>query len=111
MKKITWFIALLAIVVGIGTSAYAYQALVGPTGVLLYKSNKTYDGYTLYAPLTSKRTYLIDMQGNIVNTWDSEYYPGLYAELLPNGNLLRAFCEGFQDRSGNNPWDKQKHGQ
>ena len=38
MKRITWFIALLAIVVGFGTSAYAYQALVGPTGVLLYKS-------------------------------------------------------------------------
>lgn len=37
----------------------------------------------------NKTTYLIDMEGNIVHTWDCEYAPGLYAELLPNGNLLR----------------------
>ncbi len=38
MKKITWFIALLVIVVGFGTSAYAYQALVGSDrGVALQK--------------------------------------------------------------------------
>ena len=90
MKRITWFIALLALVAGFGTSAYAYQALVGPTGVLLYKANKAYEGYTLYAPLTSKKTYLIDMEGNIINTWDSEYYPGLYAEFTPQGTMLRA---------------------
>ena len=59
-------------------------------GVALQEQGKAYDGYTLFAPLTSKRTYLIDMEGNIVHTWDSQYYPGLYAELLPNGNLLRA---------------------
>jgi hypothetical protein len=90
MKKVMWFVFLLAAIVGFGTSVSAYQALVGPTGVLIYKKDKVYDGYTLYAPLTSKKTYLIDMEGNIVHTWDSEYYPGLYAELLPNGNLLRA---------------------
>jgi hypothetical protein len=90
MKKITWFIALLVIVVGFGTSAWAYQALVGPTGVVYYKSNKAYEGYTLFAPLTTKKTYLIDMEGNLIHTWDSEYYPGLFAQLLPNGNLLRA---------------------
>ena len=90
MKKVTWFIALLVIIVGFGTSAWAYQALVGPTGVVYYKSNRAYEGYTLFAPLTTKKTYLIDMEGNLIHTWDSEYYPGLYAELLPNGNLLRA---------------------
>ncbi len=90
MKRVTWFIALLVIAVGFGTSAHAYQALVGPTGVLLYKNSKAYDGYTVFAPLTSKKTYMIDMEGNLIHTWESEYYPGLYAELLPNGNLLRA---------------------
>jgi hypothetical protein len=56
MKKITWFIAFLVILAGFGTSVYAYQALVGPTGVLIYKKGKAYDGYTVFAPLISKRT-------------------------------------------------------
>ncbi len=90
MKKFMWVVGLLVIVFGFGSSVCAYQALVGPTGVVYYKSNKAYEGYTLFAPLTSKKTFLIDMEGNIVNTWQSDYYPGLYAVLLPNGNLLRA---------------------
>ena len=89
MKKTTWFIAVLVIVAGFATSAYAYQALVGPTGVVYYDKGKTYDGYTLFAPNSCKNTYLIDMEGNLVHKWRSKYYPGLYAELLPNGNLLR----------------------
>ena len=39
--------------------------------------------------INCKTTYLIDMEGNIVHQWDTEYGPGAYAELLPNGNLLR----------------------
>jgi len=89
MKKTTWFIAVLVIVAGFATSAYAYQALVGPTGVVYYDKGKAYDGYTLFAPNSCKNTYLIDMEGNLVHKWRSKFYPGLYAELLPNGNLLR----------------------
>lgn len=90
MKRSTCFIALLAFVVGFTTSTYAYEALVGPTGVLHYDKRKAYDGYTLFAPNVSKKTYLIDMEGNLVHKWNTRSYPGLYAELLPNGNLLRA---------------------
>lgn len=46
-------------------------------------------GYTLFAPNSSKTTYLIDECGNLVNAWLSERPPGLSAYLLPNGNLLR----------------------
>jgi len=90
MKRLTYFIALLVFVVGFATSVYAYEALVGPTGVLYYDKGKTYDGYTLFAPNVSQKTYLIDMEGNLVHKWNTTTYPGLYAELLPNGNLLRA---------------------
>src|SRR5437867_4449486 len=48
-----------------------------------------YQGYTLISPLASKITYLIDMQGRIVRTWDGATPPQLCANLLPNGNLLR----------------------
>ena len=71
-------------------SALAYEAIVGPTGVLKYDKAKSYGGYTLFAPMVKcKTTYLIDMEGNVVHTWKSEYTPGAYAMLLPNGNLLR----------------------
>jgi hypothetical protein len=43
----------------------------------------------LFAPLTSKTTYLIDDCGRVVNTWLSEYNPGNTAYLLPNGDLFR----------------------
>jgi len=90
MKRSTYFIALVVLVVGFATSAYAYEALVGPTGVLYYNKGKAYNGYTLFAPNVSKKTYMIDMEGNLVHKWNTRSYPGLYAELLPNGNLLRA---------------------
>jgi hypothetical protein len=47
-------------------------------------------GYTLFAPLNSKTTYLIDNCGRVINSWESEFFPGNTAYLLPNGNLLRA---------------------
>jgi len=96
MKRSTYFIALLVFVVGFATSAYAYEALVGPTGVLYYDKKKAYNGYTLFAPNVSKKTYLIDMEGNLVHKWNTTSYPGLYAELLPNGNLLRAGRVGYK---------------
>jgi len=67
----------------------AYEAIIGPTGVLLYDKNGAYDGYTLFSPMGSKTVYLIDMEGYVVHTWKTEYTPGSYAILLENGNLLR----------------------
>jgi hypothetical protein len=57
-------------------------------GLLLNEAN-AYQGYTLLAPTNSTQTYLIDMQGRVVQTWKSDYNPGLVAYLLDNGNLLR----------------------
>jgi hypothetical protein len=47
-------------------------------------------GYTLVFPLRSKMTYLIDMEGRLVNQWTSQYAAGQEAYLLENGHLLRA---------------------
>jgi hypothetical protein len=57
-------------------------------GVLLNEP-EAYQGYTLISPLQSPGTYLIDMQGKVVRTWQSEYTPGEEATLLENGHLLR----------------------
>ena len=88
-KNIGIIFIVLFIVISLG-SAFAYEAIVGPTGVLKYDKEKSYGGYTLFAPMINcKTTYLIDMEGNVVHKWESEYTPGAYAMLLPNGNLLR----------------------
>lgn len=46
-------------------------------------------GYTLIAPLLSTKTYLIDMQGRVVRTWESDTTGALTTRLLENGHLLR----------------------
>jgi hypothetical protein len=51
---------------------------------------KAFQGYSLLAPLKSKKTYLLDMQGRVVRTWESDCSPALSAYLLENGHLLRA---------------------
>ncbi len=62
-------------------------------GVLLNHPDAS-NGYTLFAPLRSTSTWLIDMEGRIVNEWQSGYRPGNMAYLLENGSLLRAGALG-----------------
>lgn len=90
MKKSIGIIFIILFIAVSSGSVSAYEAMVGPTGVLKYDKEKSYGGYTLFAPMVNcKTTYLIDMEGNVVHKWESEYGPGAYAMLLPNGNLLR----------------------
>lgn len=56
-----------------------------------------YGGYNLFAPVTSKVTYLTDMDNNVVWSWDSDYTPGLAAYLLEDGSLLRAGYVGNEE--------------
>ncbi len=56
---------------------------------LFQNDSTSFNGYTLFSPSTSNRTFLIDNCGELVKTWDSEYRPGLSVYLLENGNLLR----------------------
>jgi hypothetical protein len=64
------------------------RMLAQTTGLFFNNAGST-DGYTLFAPNTSHSTYLIDKDGDVVNTWTSEYLPGLNAYLQPDGSLLR----------------------
>lgn len=54
---------------------------------MIYKTDDCYDGYTLLYPLKSTTTYLIDNDGELVQSWSSDYTPQA-AYLLENGNLL-----------------------
>ncbi len=53
-----------------------------------------FEGYTLLAPLQSNTTYLIDNDGEVTHTWESNYPTGSAAYLLENGNLLRCASLG-----------------
>jgi hypothetical protein len=57
---------------------------------LLTNAQGASPGYTLFAPLELKRTYLVDLDGKVVHTWKATTQPGLYQYLTPNGELVRA---------------------
>ena len=46
-------------------------------------------GYTLFAPMSYNVTYLIDNNGELVQSWFSDFRPGLSVYILENGDLLR----------------------
>ena len=56
----------------------------------LFKNTpESFDGYTLFAPIKSTTTYLINNCGEKVHSWPSQYQPNLSCYLLENGILLR----------------------
>ncbi len=83
------FAALVATLVAT-PGANAQQRTVG----VLHREAGAYDGYTFFAPRSSTITYLVDMDGRIVNTWKSDHPATNPAYLLENGNMLRAATFG-----------------
>ena len=69
---------------------------------LVYCSEGATLGYTLFSPIPSNTTYLIDHEGRELHSWSSpgEHRPGLSAYLLPDGDLLRT-ANIAQDAVGN----------
>lgn len=57
------------------------------TGVLL-KSDLAFEGYTLFAPLIGNAAYLIDLDGDVVKSWELEGTTSQVPYLLENGNLI-----------------------
>lgn len=58
---------------------------------VIFCDNQATAGYTLFSPIPSNTTYLIDQEGRWVHEWSSpgEHRPALSAYLLPDGDLLR----------------------
>lgn len=115
VKPINSFIQLLTFNL-LCLSAFS-QNTVGVT----YSSNEAEAGYTLFSPNTSNNSYLIDNCGQLINSWEGSYTPGLMAYLLEDGSLLRTgkipnvtFTQGgvggyleMIDWSGNQIWSYQ----
>jgi len=56
---------------------------------LFTKTSEASPGYTLFAPMGNKTTYLINNCGQKVHSWTSTYSPAMSAYLLEDGSLLR----------------------
>jgi len=73
-------------------SLFAFKANVtlgqNTIGLIEYSSQSD-EGYTLLSPTNSSKTYLIDNCGFIVNSWATQYRPGLMTYLLEDGTLLK----------------------
>ena len=55
----------------------------------LYSQASAFQGYTLYSPDFSTSTYIINNDGDVLYTGESNFFPGHSVYLLENGNLLR----------------------
>jgi hypothetical protein len=78
-------ILFIVIVTLSGSTPARAQQTVG----LFLNDDNSYNGYTLFAPMFSRNTYLIDNEGRLVQSWGSNFEPGLSVYLLPTGNVLR----------------------
>jgi len=60
----------------------------------IIKTNPNIDpfiGYTLFAPEFSTKTYLIDIEGNEIITWNSTHIQTLGTYLSEDGKLIRSY--------------------
>lgn len=81
--KINLTLFLLIIAIG---SANIHSQTIG----LHYNTAESYNGYTLFAPLYGKTTYLIDNCGEMINSWKSDYNPGASVYLTETELIARA---------------------
>ena len=58
------------------------------TGLLHHQPEKSFDGFTIIAPMRHEACHLVNMAGEVVHSWDLPGLLGSKAYLLPNGNLL-----------------------
>ena len=75
----------------------------GERGVLVYDRKKAWNGYTRLSafggyqgpggPFDTRAAVLIDMDGNVINTWSTAFM-GLPAKMLPNGDVMVGGAEG-----------------
>ncbi len=56
---------------------------------LISKTEEATPGYVIFSPLLSGTTYVVNTDGNVVHTWESEYGPSGWLYIKENGNLVR----------------------
>ncbi|MCE9595655.1 MAG: aryl-sulfate sulfotransferase [Planctomycetes bacterium] len=70
---------------------------VTPRGLVSHDA-AAFDGYTLFSPLRSTKTYLVDFDGKLVHEWETGVPTGALAELQSDGSILRTFRDDENPR-------------
>ena len=86
MSRILSALTGAAVAVLCAVSADAQTQTMG----LFLNTPEAQPGYTIVSPIQATGTYLIDIGGHPVHRWSTSNNPGLWAQLLPDGHLLRA---------------------
>jgi hypothetical protein len=77
--NVTFALAILPFLASAGPTVY-------PTGTTIYRPDKAWSGYTVYQTETTKGAVLIDMNGNVVRSW--EHIVGYPVVILPGGHVM-----------------------
>ena len=56
---------------------------------VIQQSNNVYDGYTLFSPMSQKKTFLLNNNGELLHEWTSISEPGHTVYLNSDGTLYR----------------------
>lgn len=109
MKKMVFL--LIGIFLFFNISTVFALPTVFPTGVTIHKPDKSHDGYNLFVPINLLRNEsikLIDMDGNVVKTWDTDPGNPYLVKPLPNGNVMWNDANEHwifeADKNGNPVW-------
>lgn len=81
----------------IGLLSCSWFGFAQTTVGLLYNSSSAFEGYTLFTPVESTFTYLIDNCGEVVNKWEGTKPPAYTVYLLEDASLLRV-SNGWLER-------------
>lgn len=108
MKKRTILLVLVSAMQLCLTMTSVHAVVHYPSELSYYDKAKAYTGITFFTPLTwpidtstmeltggPAYTYMIDMYGRLVHKWPCRQYAPLQAQLLENGNILRAVLPPF----------------
>ena len=87
MKKLVTISALLLVLTSV-SMLWAYPS-VFPHGTTIYKSDKAYNGYTLFC-VDNFGAFLIDMRGNVVRQWKNVGAVDHPVKMLPGGHVMGA---------------------
>lgn len=83
-------VAVGAVTVALGAAIFLTPTMAQQRTVGLFLDDPSaFKGYTLFAPMNSSVTYLIDNGGLLVHSWQGSTDPGDSAYFMENGHLLR----------------------
>lgn len=89
MSRFYFLFILLPFIAQAQKNSFGGKNIRAAYGVLYSKENKVQDGYTLFCPTTTNKTFLVNNKGRVINVWTSDYLPGQTAYLLKDGSLIR----------------------